>query len=338
MKKQGFTFTSVVLTVIFILTSITGCSTASTDPQQKPEKLRMASWSPPIVEQSNLYLAQEKGWFEDAGIQFEYIPGAGGGDAVKNIIAGNAEIAFANVEAVLHAAETGEKLKIIYVIYPENVFNLVSLKENNITKVEDLRGKDIGVYSLSSGTYDNLKVLLYSAGMTEDDVNIVATGVLNFGPLMSNQVSATAATDTGLYDARQKGLGDVSVMQVKEVLNTPSDVFVVTEKTFNEKQDLLIRFLQVYRDSVKYTMEHPEEAAKIAVEEAIDGTDEKRNVEIIKIRNQTSINPLMEEKGLGWIDVEILKEVEATYLDMQLLKNPVGIENIISNDLVNKLK
>jgi NitT/TauT family transport system substrate-binding protein len=302
------------------------------------EKLRMASWSPAIVEQSNLYVAEEKGWFADAGITFEYIPGKGGGDAVKNIIAGNADIAFANVEAVLQAAEQGEKLKIIYNIYPENVFNLVSLKESNITSVEDLRGKDVGVYSMSSGTYDNLKVLLYSAGMTEEDVNIVAAGVLNFGPLMNNQVVATAATDTGLYDAKQKGLGEVDVIDVKNVLNTPSDVFVVTEEVFNTKRDLLINFLQVYRDSVQYTIEHPEEAAEIATKYAIDGKDTSRNVEIIKIRNQTSVSTQMKEKGLGWLDIEVLKEVEATYVDMGLIQSPVGIEDMVTNELVEELE
>lgn len=344
MKKRGFTLISSILIALVLAISLTGCGGDQTEEiesqevKQEPEQIRMASWSPAIVEQSNLYLAQDKGWFADAGITFEYIPGQGGGDAVKNIIAGNADIAFANVEAVLQAAETGEKLKIIYNIYPKNVFNLVSLKQNNMTKIEDLRGKDIGVYSMSSGTYDNLKVLLYSAGMTEADVNIVATGVLNFGPLMSNQVVATAATDTGLYDAKQKGLGDVNVIEVLNVLNTPSDVFVVTEETYNNKRDLLVKFLQVYRDSTQYTIEHPEEAAEIAVEFAIDGTDKSRNLEIIKIRNQTSVNPEMKEKGLGWLDVDVLKEVEATYLNMGLIKNPVNIEDIMTNDLVKKLE
>ncbi|MGV2384314.1 MAG UNVERIFIED_CONTAM: ABC transporter substrate-binding protein, partial [Thermobifida fusca] len=166
-------------------------------------------------------------------------------------MAGNADIAFANVEAVLLAAEQGADLKIVYNIYPENVFNIVSLKENGIRSAQDLQGKDVGVYSLSSGTYDNLRVLLYEAGMNEEDVNMIETGVLNFAPLMNGQVVATAATDTGLYDAKRAGLGEVHVIEMKDILNTPSDVFVVTEEAFTKKKELLIRFLQVYRDSVQ---------------------------------------------------------------------------------------
>lgn len=306
--------------------------------EQTVEKMRMASWSQPIVEQSNLYYADEQGWFEDANIDFEYIPGAGGGDAVRNIIAGNADIAFANVEAVLLALEQGEKLRVIYNVYPENVFNLISLKESNIESVEDLRGKDVGVYSLSSGTYQNLLVLLHQAGMTKDDINILETGVLNFGPLMSGQVVATAATDTGFYDASQKGLGEVNIIEVKDVLNTPADVFVVTEQTYQEKKDALIRFLQVYRDSVAYMMEYPEEVAEAAVAVAIDGQDVKRNIEIINIRNQTSINDEMKDKGLGWLNVDTLNEVEETYVELGLIKEKVNIENSTTNELVEQLK
>ncbi|WP_332690890.1 ABC transporter substrate-binding protein [Halalkalibacter lacteus] len=305
--------------------------------EQQVEKIKMASWSQPITEQSNLYLAEEKGWFDEASIDFEYIPGAGGGDAVRNIIAGNADIAFANVEAVLLALEQGEELRVIYNIYPENVFNLISLKESNIKSMEDLRGKNVGVYSLSSGTYQNLLVLLHQANMTKDDVNIIETGVLNFGPLMTKQVVATAATDTGLFDAQRNELGEVKIIEVKDVLNTPADVFVVTEKTFQEKREALVRFLQVYRDSVAYTMEHPEEAAEIAVSAAIDGQDIERNIEIITIRNQTSTNAEVNDNGLGWLNLDILQEVEKTYYDLGLLSERVNIENITTNELVEQL-
>ena len=302
------------------------------------EEIRMASWSQPIAEQSNLYLADEKGWFQEACLEFTYIPGAGGGDAIKNILAGNADIAFANVEAVLLAAEQGADLKIVYNIYPENVFNIVSLKENGIRSAQDLQGKDVGVYSLSSGTYDNLKVLLYEAGMNEEDVNMIETGVLNFAPLMNGQVVATAATDTGLYDAKRAGLGEVHVIEMKDILNTPSDVFVVTEEAFTKKKELLIRFLQVYRDSVQYTIEHPDEAAEIAVSRALDGQDQARNEAIIKIRNRTSVNEQMKKKGLGWLDVDLFKTVEEAYVNTGLLKEKVGIENMVTNEWVGELQ
>lgn len=322
---------------LLLLTMLVGCSAADEGKQEKVS-IKMASWSQPIAEQSNLYLAEEKGWFDEAGLQFEYVPGAGGGEAVKNIVTGQADIAFANLEAVLLAAEQGEKLKIIYNIYPENIFNLVSLKESNIQSIQDLKGKTLGVYSLSSGTYHNLLMMLSKSGMSEEDVEIVATGVLNFAPLMEGQVAATAATDTGLYDAKQKGLGEVNVLYAKDSLNTPSDVFVVTESTYTEKKDAIKRFLQTYRRSVEYTLEHPEEAAEAAVEAAIDGQDSARSLEIIKIRNGTSTQGAVKGKPMGWLDVELLKQVEAAYVEMGLIRSAVQLESMVTNELVEQLE
>jgi NitT/TauT family transport system substrate-binding protein len=91
------------------------------------EKVRMACWSPPISEQANVFAAQEFGWFREEGLDFEFVPGAGGGEALKHLLAGNADFAFTNVEPVLFGVEQGAQVQVVYNIYPKNVFNVVSL-------------------------------------------------------------------------------------------------------------------------------------------------------------------------------------------------------------------
>src|SRR5262245_7132220 len=67
--------------------------------------IRMACWSQPISEQTNVFAAQEFGWFREVEIGFTFVPGAGGGAAVKNVLAGNADLAFANLEPLFFAAD-----------------------------------------------------------------------------------------------------------------------------------------------------------------------------------------------------------------------------------------
>ena len=117
-------------------------------------------------------------------------------------------------------------------ICSQNVFNAVSPADRGIKKPEELKGKTIGVYSLSSGTRQNLQVLLHQVGLTETAVTIKVTGLLNFAPVIQGQVDATAATDTGLYVGKLKGLGDVNVINVADSLNVPSDMFVVTKEYY----------------------------------------------------------------------------------------------------------
>lgn len=302
--------------------------------EQKVETLRVASWSQPITEQTNLLVDEEKGFFNEKGLDVQVIPGAGGGDAIKNILSGQADIAFTDPGSLYFALDKGEKLKVLYNIYPQNVFNIVSLKDKNITKPEDLKGKTIGVYSLASGTRQNLLVMLNQVGLTEKDVKIVETGLLNFAPLMQGQVDATAATDTGLVVGKQKGLGEVNVLEVKDYLNVPSDVFVVTEKTFKEKQNELKTFLQAYQTSAQWMIDNPEEAASLAKKYAIDGKDEKQNLEIIKLRNASSMSELTEQQGLGALDSSILQQGADTYQQLGLIEKKLNMDEVVTDELL----
>jgi NitT/TauT family transport system substrate-binding protein len=294
----------------------------------------MACWSQPISEQANIYAAQEFGWFREQGLDFTFVPGAGGGDAIKHILAGNAEIAFANIEPLFFAIQQGAKLRAVYNIYPQNVFNVVSLPRAGIRAIADLRGKRVGVYSQASGTRYNLLVMLRSAGLQERDVEVIATGVANFGPLGEGQVDATAATDTGLHGARRAGLGDVDVLWARDVLNTPSDVFVVTEETYQQRRDLIARFLRAYRRGSQWMLDYPDRAAELAVKYATDGKEVARNRAIVDLRNASTVSEDTKANGLGHFDLDLLRRVDATFQDLGITKQHFAIDAIFSNEFV----
>jgi len=301
---------------------------------QKLEKVTIAGWGGPISEITNILVEPDKGFFRARGIELVYMPGAGGGDAVRNLLSGKADVAFTDPGSFYGGLDKGEKLRAIYDIYPQNVFNVVSLKSTNISKPADLKGKKIGVYSLSSGTLTNLQLLLNQAGLSTKDVTVVVTGLLNFAPLMQGQVDATAATDTGLLVARAKGVGDVNVMEVRNSLNLSSDIFVVREETFQQKKDLLKRFLAAYRDSAQWMIDHPEEAAKLAVKRAINGQNEAVNLAVIKLRNGTSVSPLTQQQGLGAIDVDMLQKGARAWKQIGLIERDLDMKAVVSQDLL----
>jgi len=330
-------FHSFRLTIAITITCVLGLLISATGYAQTPAKLDkvvIASWGKPITEITNLLVEEDKGFFKAKGIEMAIIPGAGGADAIRNLLSGQADVAFTDPASFFTAIDKGEKLRAIYDIYPQNIFNLVSLKSRNITKPSDLKGKRIGVYSLASGTRQNLQILLHQAGLTEADVTIVVTGLLNFLPLMQGQVDATAATDTGLLVGKQKGLGDVNVMEVKNYVNISSDFFVVREETYQQKKDVLKRFLQAYQDSAEWMMRSPQEAAKLAVKFALDGQNEAVNLEVIKLRNATSVSPVTQQKGLGAFDMNVIQKGANAYKAFGLIQRDIKVADVISQDLL----
>ncbi|WP_054142085.1 ABC transporter substrate-binding protein [Bosea sp. AAP35] len=301
---------------------------------QALDKVTVAGWSQPISEITNLLAEPDKGFFKARGIDLGYVPGSGGGSAIQNMLTGQADIAFTDPAALYLALDKGEKLVAIYNIYPQNVFNVVAPKAKGIKGPADLKGKRIGVYSLSSGTRQNLQVLLHQVGLTEKDVTIEVTGLLNFAPLIQGQVDATAATDTGLLVAKLKGLPEVDVIEVKDHLNLPSDIFVVTQATYEARKPLLKRFLEAYRDSAAWMIARPEEAAKLAVTRAINGRDEALNLEIIKLRNLSTVSPTTDARGLGHFDPELMQKGADTFHKLGLIGKPLDMGVVVKSDLL----
>lgn len=298
------------------------------------ERITVAGWSKPITEVTPLLVDEDKGFYRAQGVDLRYVPGAGSADAIRNILSGQADVAFADPGSFFAALDKGEKLRAIYDIYPRNVFNVVSLRGSGIAKPADLKGRKIGVYSLASGTRQALQVLLHSAGLTEADVTVVVTGVLNFAPLIQGQVDATAATDTGLLVGRRRGLPEVDVMQVGDVLPASSDLFVVRDEVYRSRREALRRFLRAYRDAAAWMIARPEEAAQLAAKRAIDGTDPALNLEIIRLRNAASVSALTRAKGLGAIDTAALQAAADVYRKLGLVQRPLDVRQVVSQDLL----
>ena len=298
------------------------------------DKLTVAGWSKPITEVMPLLAEPDKGFYKAQGIELAYVPGAGGGDAIRNILGGQADVAFTDPGSLFAALDKGEKLRAIYDIYPQNVFNVVSLKKSGIRKPADLKGKRIGVYSLSSGTRQNLQLLLHTAGLAESDVQIVVTGLLNFAPLLQGQVDATAATDTGLAIGRRRGVGEVDVMEVGRYLNVSSDLFVVREEVYQRRKDALRAFLRGYRDAADWMIREPAEAAGLAGKRAIDGSDAELALEVIRLRNASSVSDLTRRQGLGAIDVASLQQAAEVYRQLELVRNPIDMRQVVATDLL----
>ncbi|MBF5004436.1 ABC transporter substrate-binding protein [Diaphorobacter caeni] len=317
---------------------ITGLTLAGTGmAAQTQGRIRLAGWSKPISEITNILVEPEKGFFKAQGVELAYLPGAGGGDAIRNMLSGQGDVAFTDPGSFFMALDKGEKLVAIYDIYPQNVFNVVSLKSANIHKPADLKGKKIGVYSLSSGTRQNLLVMLHQAGLKESDVTIVVTGLLNFAPLMQGQVDATAATDTGLAVGLRKGMGDINLMKVSEHLNISSDMFVVREDVLRQKKDLLKAFLKGYRDSAAWMIANPQEAAALAGKYAIDGTQRDINLDVIQLRNASAL-PAAQVAGrapqLGSFDLAALQKGADTYRALGMIQRQIKVTDVVDTSLL----
>jgi NitT/TauT family transport system substrate-binding protein len=166
-------------------------------------------------------------------------------------------------------------------------------------------------------------------------VETVAVGIGNFAPLVEGKVDAMAATDTGLWAAEQQGLGDHHVIWARDYLNTPTDAFIVTEAVYQQRKDFLRRFLGAYRKGTQWMLDRPDEAVQLATKYATDGQDPRRSVEIIKLRNASTVNDTIRRHGLGYFDLDVLRQVEAAFYDLGLTKARFDVNAAFTNEFVS---
>ncbi|HEY8694693.1 MAG TPA: ABC transporter substrate-binding protein [Chloroflexota bacterium] len=316
-----------------VLAACGGAQTAATPAASKaPQKLRLVSWSTPRAEQANLFVAQDLGYYAQQGIDFEYRPGSGSGEALKQILAGNGDVAFVGPEAMYFTADQGGDAVGIYNIYPQSLFVLLSWPDSGIRKPADLKGKTIGVLSLASGSRYNVMSILALNGLKESDVTLVATGPAP-GALLEHKVDAWSSLTTTAAELERQTGRSFDKMLARDYLNLPTDVLATTRDIYTKQPDLLVRFLRALRQGTQYTIDHPAEAASIAVKTAQDIKDPAQAETVIRAFGEASQSP----QGLGGFDMSILQRGADAYQQAGLITTKVDVSRYFSNDLVAKL-
>src|SRR5579883_37600 len=301
-----------------------------------PERLRFVSWSQPRAEQANLFVAQDLGYYRDQGIEFEYVPGNGSGDALKQLLAGNADVGFVGPEAIYFTVDQGGDAVGIYNIYPQIIFSIISWPEAGIRAPADLRGKTIGVLSQASGSRYVVLTLLALAGLKEADVTLVATGP-NPAPLLERKVDAWSSLTTTAADLEEQTGQTFNQLLARDHLNLPTDVFATTRDNYNRRSDLLIHFLRAVRQGTEYMIAHPDEAAAISVQHALDIKDAAKAEKVIRAFADASKPDTTGTQDLGTFNLTVLGEGARLYQQAGLVKTRVDVTRYFTNDLVARV-
>lgn len=296
----------------------------------------MVSWSAPRAEQANIFAGQELGYYEELGIDFEYVTGQGSGDAFKQILAGNGDVGFVGPEAIYFGAEQGANVVGVYNIYPENIFTVLSFKDQNITKPQDLKGKQIGVLSLASGGRYNILTMLAKSGMKESDVTLVATGP-NPAPFLERKIDAWSAITSQQYQLEQRGVPPMNSLPAKDYLNVPTDILAVREDVLQKDRDKLVRFLKAVKRGTELMIKDPQKAAEIGAKYALDIKEPPAALPIVKIFAGASENEGTKKNGLGWFDLDVISQGAQMYYDTGLIQKQIDAKKFFTNDLIKDL-
>lgn len=91
-----------------------------------------------------LYYAQQEGWYDDAGVSLEIVPGNGSGAAAQALSVGQADLAIVDTPTALQFIGKGSPIKGVFVAYNDSPYGIYWKKSTGIETVADLAGRKLG--------------------------------------------------------------------------------------------------------------------------------------------------------------------------------------------------
>ena len=138
-------------------------------------------------------IAKQNGYFAKEGLDIDLPLTKGSLIVIQQLINGNAAYGMLPPDAVTIANSKGSNLKFFYSFTTKNPFPLAVLEDSTVKSLDDLRGKKIGVFSLSAVQFYITQAIMKSRGMDKDkDYTLIDVGS---GP------AALAALQRGDVDA-----------------------------------------------------------------------------------------------------------------------------------------
>ena len=284
----------------------------------------------PSVQFAPFYVAMEKGYYRDAGLELT-LDYSFETDGVALVGANNLQFAVVSGEQVPLARAQG--LPVVYVLawwqdYPVAV---ASLKDSNIRTPADLKGKKIGIPVLSGASYVGFRALLSAAGLKETDVTLDTIGFNQVEALVSGQEQAVVVyANNEPIQLAQRGY-DVDVIRVADYVQLASNGLITNEKTIAENPDLVRRMVQATQKGIADAKANPDEAYEISKKyvEGLAQADEAIQKEVLT----TSIS-FWKSDHPGAADSAAWENMQKVLLEMGLLAQPLDLSKAYTNQFI----
>lgn len=223
------------------------------------------------VQYAGLYLAKDKGYFAEEGLDVEFVPGGPNIDGTLNVVTGKAVLGDRPTDILITARGKGMPLKVIGSMFQRSPMCVMSLAETPITSLKDMIGKTIAVAGTTRPIY---VTLVKQAGLDPAAVNWVPVSP-DPGALSSKQVDGFTGLDTNQGSIlRSRGVKIHSLLLGDVGYRIYTGAIYTTEKVLQSRRPQMVGFLRAAIKGHRDMLGDPDGAARLTVEKfAAPGMD-----------------------------------------------------------------
>src|SRR5438132_4346532 len=243
-------------------------------------------------------LTQRLGYFAAQGLDVTLIDEASGQSTENQVLAGQVDAGSGSYNHTIELQAAGKQMQAVVLLnVAPGEAEIVSAKAaSQIHSVSDLKGKNLGVTELGSGTQTLTTALLHKAGITPDQVHFIPVGAGDtlIAALQQGKIDAGMTTEPTISRILSSGAGKVLVD-----LRTPQSTQAALGGSYpficlfmkndyvNSHKDVVQKLVNAYVKTLKWM--HMHTAAEIADKMPADYYAGNKALYVTALQNQMAI-------------------------------------------------
>jgi NitT/TauT family transport system substrate-binding protein len=230
----------------------------------EPTKVTLAMGYIPSVQFAPFYVAQERGYFRDAGLDVSFHYGIES-DLLKLVGTNEMQFMIGSGEEVILGRSQGLPVRYVMRWYRHFPVALFAKGDKGIRSPADLVGKVVGVPGLFGASYVGWEAIVYASGLDPKQVTLQSIGFTQASAVSEDRVDA--AMDyvvNGPVQLRLAGQ-EVTVIPVSDYIDLPSNGIITNDQTIKEHPELVQALVSAAMRGLQDTLAAPDAAFDISL-------------------------------------------------------------------------
>lgn len=271
------------------------------------------------------YMAQHKGFYQDAGIELKIHEYENAIDPVEQVTSGRMDFAIGR-STVLAQKIKGAEVIALLAAYQSSPLMLLTTRASGIDLPEKLHSKRIMMTSDAENQVE-LLAMLHRAGVQKADF-LRQDHSFNVQSLIDGETDAMASyISNEPFQLDQRGI-DYHILHPKDFgFSMYSDLLITSEQFNRDNPDLVESFRQATIEGWLYAFSHIEETAEVILQHY---NSQQRSREALLFEGRKLAELAFDEEGnFGTLNTEKLQVMSQIYLLFNLIGTEHDLDNFI---------
>ena len=270
------------------------------------------------------YMALEKGYYEQAGLNVTIIEGGPDHSPLKHVVSNEGHYGISD-SGIMVAHAKGQPVKVIAAVFQHSPLALAVRKNSGIRSFKELRGKRIMMQQDEMDA--SIVAALHKAGLTNSDF-IRQNTSFNLDDLINGNTDAFSVYISDQpHQLKERGIPYRLLEPMEYDIDFYGDILFTSRKEVDRHPERVAAFKRASIQGWQYALDH--------VDESIQLIRSKYNSQNLSLRqlhfeaSKTANMVLKDEIELGYISEYRWKQIAKTYISLGLISNGYQLNDFI---------